>query len=178
MKTILVVAAVAVVPVSASAHPGGHTLTCKSLAGAKPVVALELHRSNGTGWFGPSFTITVDGAAHDFTTADPMLSFGSTTHDAPLGVILVTADNSEDTTATARGGFTVTAIPRTVQAFGADGKRAQWRIDDENDGCHDSRGKARFRAAFRGWLKDGAPETDLDAQVLDCELDYDSGMAC
>jgi hypothetical protein len=119
-----------------------------------------------------------DGVAHEFTTDDEDKSFGSTTHDAPLGVILVTADNGEDTTATAHGGFTIKAIPRTVKVFDNEGKRVTWRIDDENDECHDTNGKALFRASFRGWLNDGTAASTLGAQLLDCELDYDSGMSC
>jgi hypothetical protein len=178
MKTILLIAAMTLSSVSAYAHPGGHQLTCTSRKGAKQVVKLELTRMNGTGWAPPSFTITVDGTAHTFTTNDDRMSFGSTTHDAPLGVVLVTADNREDTTAAAHGGFSVTAIPRTVQAFDTDGKHMTWSIDDENDSCHDTNGKAVFRAVSRGWLEDGAGRTALDAQVLDCVLEYDSGMAC
>lgn len=167
--------ALLLVSATADAHPGGHHLTCTSEKGAKQSVQLDLSRMNGVGWAGPSFTITVDGTAHEFTTDDEMQSFGSTTHDSPHGVIVVTADNRADTAATEHGGFTVKAIKRSVKAYDVDGKRVRSSAAaTDDDGCYDSNGKATFRARFRGWI--GGDK--LDAQILDCELDYDSGMAC
>jgi hypothetical protein len=180
MKRILATVALLLVPVTAHAHPGGHTLVCTSKKGAKQSVKVELSRMNGIGWAGPAFSITVDGAEHDFSTEDEMLSFGETVHDAPLGIVHVTADNSEDKTATTWGHFTVTAIPRTVKAYDSDGKRRKWSLADEraDPSCYDSNGKATFRALFVGGLGDSSGSTDLDAQILDCELAYDSGMSC
>jgi hypothetical protein len=178
MKTILLVAGMALVSVSARAHPGSNHLTCTSRKGAKQVVKVELERANAPGLAPPSYTITVDGVAHAFTTDDNLKTLGSTMHDSPLGVIIVSGDNSDDSSATAYGGFSITAIPRTVKAYDHEGKRVAWSIDDEANSCHDVAGKALFRASFRGRINDGTAAPTLHAQVLDCELDYSSGMAC
>ena len=179
MKLAAAVVALSLVSAPALAHPGGQTLSCHSLAGAKRTVELSLSRMNGKGWATPAFTMTIDGTAHDFTSDDEMMTFGETVHDSPRGVIRVTADNRENTAATSFGGFTVTAIRRSVKAYDRDGHRVYaTAASASQDACYDSNGKAVFRAVFRGWLHDATHDVKLDAQVLECTLEYDSGMAC
>ena len=59
------------------------------------------------------------------------------------------------------------------------GRSEVWRIDDEDDACYDTAGKAVFRGSFRGWISDDSGGgITLRAQILDCELVYTSGMSC
>lgn len=164
----------------AVAHPGGHHLECKSAAnsGSTQKIEFKLDRSNGTGWFAPDITVTIDGAAHKMTTPDEMKSYGETNHDSPLGVITVSADNSRDKKAAVSGSVSVLAIPATVKAYDTEGNLVQWNIQQEKDECNDSNGKAVFQGIFRGYIIDGKKNINIDTQVLDCELTYDSGMAC
>jgi len=110
--------------------------------------------------------------------SDEMNQYGETYHDSALGVILVTADNSTEKNTNTEGNFSVMAIPSSVKAVDSDGTPMKWSIQAEKDECNDSNGKAKFQGVFHGFLNSGKKNIDLDTQVLDCELDYDSGMAC
>lgn len=167
----------------ALAHSGGHSLVCKSAknSGSKQVVEFELRRSNSTGFMGPSFSITVDGKKTDATTDDIMLGYGSTFHNSPLGLIRVTADNSEDAEAKNNVFVSVTAIPATVKAYNTEGKRVKWTLEQEKDDCGDANGRATFKGILRGSIKedkDGPTTTVVEPQIMDCRLVYGSGMAC
>lgn len=169
---------------SAFAHPGGHVLTCKSAknSGGKQALTFTLQRSNGTGWYAPTFSVTVDGKAYEIATTDVMKTYGQTIHNSPLGVIAITAEDWDDALTTL-GSFSVTAVPKTVKAYDHDGKLVKWSLKAESDDCNDANGKAKFKAVFHGFMSSG-PTTDhkttipLDTELMDCELDYNSGMAC
>ena len=164
----------------AFAYPGGNHLSCKSASnsGSKQVIELSLDRSNGAGWYAPVISMTVNGKKMILDTPDEMNQYGETYHDSALGVILVTADNSTEKNTNTEGNFSVMAIPSSVKAVDSDGTPMKWSIQAEKDECNDSNGKAKFQGVFHGFLNSGKKNIDLDTQVLDCELDYDSGMAC
>jgi hypothetical protein len=51
-------------------------------------------------------------------------------------------------------------------------------MKDEKNECYDTNGKATFKGIFHGYLHSNDTPVDLDTQIMDCELTYDSGMAC
>ena len=182
MKKLITILALSLAPALAFAHPGGNSLVCKSAkrSGSKQVVEFTLARSNGTGWYPPEFSVTVDGKKTEFKNDDETQSLGETIHNSPLGVILVTADNTGVENAPIYGQFQVTAVPSTVKAYDTDGKLVKWNFNAEKSECYDSNGKATFKGVFKGYIyENGRSEgQNLDVQVMDCELTYDSGMAC
>ncbi len=170
---------------NAFAHPGSHGLSCKSAAqsGSNQQLVFTLSRSNGTGWAAPSFSVTVNGQKTDIETTDEMQTYGETFHNSPLGVIRVSANNMNGTQPNEIWA-TVTAIPSTVKAFDSEGKPVKWTFEKEKDDCSDSNGKAKFKGIIHGTLRtnansaEKATDINLDTQIMDCELTYNSGMAC
>ncbi len=167
---------------TAFAHPGSHTLTCSSANNkAEQKTTFTLNRSNGTGWFSPSIEVTSQGKTFKLQPEDEAQTYGDTVHDSPLGIIYVTAGTLE---AASRSHFSIKAIPQSVKAFDSAGKPVKWNLQSENDDCNDSNGKAKFKGVFTGFIeanKNGTePGTSLkvDAEIMDCELEYNSGMAC
>lgn len=166
----------------AFAHPGGHTLTCKSAknSGANQALEISLHRSNGKGWYAPTITVKADGKSYTLDTPDDMDNYGETFHNSPLGVIHVTADNYNDNSATTFGGFSIVGIPSTVRAFDDQGSPVKYdlKTNKDQDSCYDTFGKALFQGIIQGHLKSNNKEIPFEMQILDCELVYDSGMIC
>lgn len=162
------------------AHPGGHHLVCKSAksSGSKQALEIDLNRSNGVGWYNPEISVKVNGQSMAMTTPDVMNSYGDTFHDSPLGVIIINVDNSQEKNVAVEGYFSVVAIPSTVHALDEDGKPVKWNLKSEKDECSDSNGKATFQGVIHGSVQSGKSSFDMDPQILDCELTYDSGMAC
>lgn len=169
----------------AFAHSGSHSLICKSAArsGSNQKLVFTLSRANGTGLVAPSFSVTLNGQKTEIETTDEMQSYGQTFHNSPLGVITVSADNMNGTQPHEIWA-TVTAIPSTVKAFDSNGKPVKWTFEKEKDSCSDSNGKAKFKGILHGTLRtsanvpEKAKDIELDTQIMDCELIYDSGMAC
>lgn len=180
MKQLIVSLVLTLAATQVFAYGGSSDLICKSASksGSNQVVEVKLKRSNGSGWFTPVISATVDGKEFVLTTTDEMKSYGSTFHNSPLGVITATANNFEEINATTYGTFSVVAIPRSVQSFDLNGKPVKWNFEAEKDECNDSSGKAKFQGIIRGFLKSGTTRINIDTQVLDCELNYNSGMAC
>lgn len=178
MKLIALV--FAFVSTAAFAHPGGHSLTCKSAArsGSAQQVTFSLARFNGPGWVEPEYSVTIDGKLYEFKGTDPNFTYGETFHNSPLGVINISANNYEEPNATSQSSFQITAIPSTVQAFDVDGNKVIWNIKDDQDECYDTNGKAIFQGTIKGYIDDAGTFIHVDTQILDCELTYDSGMAC
>lgn len=157
---------------AAFAHPGTNTLTCTAKNG---VTAFRLHRFNSTGWMAPLMDVTYQGKTYNFRPEDEENTFGETIHDSPMGIIYVTAGVRDPQ----YSNFTVKAIPQTVQAFDMDGNPVKWDLQKANDECSDSNGKAKFQGVFKGYMQlDSKTTLDMDAQIMDCELEYNSGMAC
>lgn len=183
MKKLIPVLMIALTSTAAFAHPGSNTLTCKSArnSGSKQNVQFELHRMNGPGWVSPEFSVSINGKKYEFKPEDETKSYGDTIHNSPLGVIMVTADNSADEAATISASFNVTAAPSTVKAFDNEGKPVKWTLRSEADECNDSNGKAVFKGVFKGYLLNRQKDSsvlNLDPQIMDCTLSYNSGMAC
>lgn len=172
--------AFAFVSTAAFAHPGGHSLTCKSAArsGSTQQVTFNLSRFNGPGWVEPEYSVTIDGKLYEFKGTDPNFTYGDTFHNSPLGVINISANNYEEPNAASQSSFQITAIPSTVQAFDVDGNKVIWNIKDDQDECYDSNGKAIFQGTIKGYVDDAGNYIHVDTQIMDCELTYDSGMAC
>src|SRR5262245_60790222 len=128
MKKMFTTLTLSLLSTAAFAHPGGHTLTCKSAknSGSAQAVQFTLQRSNGTGWYAATYSVSVNGKQFSFEGEDESKNLGETIHDSPLGVIIVTADNWSQEKATRKGSFSVVAIPRTVKALDASGKPARW----------------------------------------------------
>ena len=179
MKHLLTLLLLSSFSIPAFAHPGGHKLVCQSSknSGSKQKVELSLTRSNGTGWFAPIIEVTVDNKKIELTTPDDMNNYGSTFHNSPLKVITVNADVTFDTGINS-GYFSVIAIPATVNAFDIEDKPAVWSLEAEEDECNDSNGRATFQGVLRGYLYQNENQIKLDAQIMDCELTYNSGSAC
>jgi hypothetical protein len=185
MKNLIAALALILTSTSAFAHGGSHHVACHSAAesGSKQYVEFSLNRANGVGLVGPAFTVGVNGKRTSFQTDDEMKTFGETTHNSPLGVIMVSATNDDQEGTDTHGRFTLTAIPSTVKAFTADGKRNKWSLKAEQDECNDANGSAKFKAIFRGNMNTKLPgdkysDTTVEVQILDCEMEYNSGMAC
>lgn len=164
---------------TAFAHPGGHKLVCKSAknSGSTQKIEISLSRSNGTGWFAPTIEMNVENKKFQLTTPDEMNNYGTTFHNSPLKVITVTAEVPFEKNANT-GFFSVVAIPASVKAFDIENKPVKWSLKNEKDECNDSNGRATFQAIVHGYLNVDDSETNIGAQVLDCELAYNSGMAC
>lgn len=164
---------------TAFAHPGGHKLVCQSArnSGSNQKIKISLSRSNATGWFAPTIEMSVENKKFQLTTPDEMNNYGTTFHNSPLKVITVTADVPSEKNANT-GYFSVVAIPGSVKAFDSENKPVKWSLKAEKDECNDSSGKANFQGIIHGYLHLENSEIDIDAQILDCELTYNSGMAC
>lgn len=164
----------------AFAYSGGNSLSCKSQHTRN---AFSLVRSNSPGWTAPSFSLTIRGKTYTIATQDDSKSWGETIHNAPMGLIYVTANNLEEKGAENRISITVQAIPRTVKAYDHNGRQIKWSLKDEQSesGCYDSNGKATFKALIGGsyLLEDeGGSLKSVEPILMDCVLTYNSGMAC
>lgn len=171
----------AFVSTTAFAHPGSHTLVCKSPKNTKLPITVNIHRANGTGWYEPEMTVTVNDKAYNLTATDLSQDYGETFHNSPLGVIRVTANNYVEADPVVLGSLSVVAIPSTVKAFDYEGKPVKWNLEAEKDECNDTNGKALFKGILHGQVKftgNESSEVSLDGEVLDCELKYNSGMSC
>jgi hypothetical protein len=176
------------VQASAFAHPGVHELSCESAPGndahSVQTIQFSLRRSNGVGWFAPSFNVTVDSSTYDFDPPDEMKNYGLTTRDGRTGKIEITGDNIGDGELN-QGSFSVKAISGTVKVLDSDGNPIPWPYTTKkNDGCFDRNGKATFQATFKGTFstrndaKSKAIDIHLIPARMNCELSYKSGMAC
>ena len=176
-KLLWVVSFISLVAVQTLAHPGGHTLSCKSVKTANSkAIEFSLLRSNGTGWFAPGWTVAIDKKKYEFKPTDENKDFGETIRDVPLGVIYVTADNIGDGESN-QGSFSLMAIPSSIKM---NGRAPKWNFKNEKDPCYDSNGKATFTGIFRGMLQpaDSKQSKELGPVLMSCKLEYDSGMAC
>lgn len=182
MKQLIALTLIAFAPLTAFAHSGSNSLSCKSAAGAKQKIEISLGRSNTDETFGAHYTISLNGQKHEFKDEEELSNLGETIHNSPLGVIMVTANNNRQQNAEKFGSFTVTAIPSTVKAYNAQGKLQRWSMELEKDDCNDANGRARFKGVFKGYLNEKVngeySPIILEPQVMDCELKYNSGMAC
>jgi hypothetical protein len=181
MKNLISTLILTLVSSAALAHTGGHTLTCKSAAksGSKQVVEFVLHRANAERVYAPEYSITINGKKFEFTTDDDMKNYGETYHNSPLGVISVTADNYYEENSVNTAFLRVTAIPASVKTFDSAGKLVKWNFKDEKkDDCYDMNGKATFKGILKGQINSGEKSVPVDTQIMDCELTYNSGMAC
>lgn len=177
MKHLLTFFLFQTISTAAFAHPGGSTLICKSFSGAKQMVELSLKRSNGIGYFNPQIEINVDKKNFVMTTPDEMNNYGHTFHNSPLKVITATVEVPYEDTNTA-GSLSVVAIPESVKAFDWEGNTVIWSMEAEKDECNDVHGKATFKGIMRGYIYTGGESTNVEAQIMDCELTYDPGMSC
>jgi hypothetical protein len=165
---------------SAFAQPGSNTLVCKSAAnsGSKQKLEFYLFRSNGIGWFAPKIEVKIDDHKVQLKTPNEKSNYGLTFHNSPLKVVTVTADvpfkEKQNT-----GFFSVVAIPETVKAFDRENHPVKWTWELEKEECSDANGKAKFQGIIHGQLYlDNSERPEIDAQIMDCELSYNSGMAC
>jgi hypothetical protein len=179
MKHLLALFVFTTLSTTAFAHPGGHTLVCHSAknSGSKQNFAITLKRSNGTGWFNPTIDVTVANKQIELTTPDEMNNYGTTFHNSPLKVITVTAEVPFEK-ASNTGYLSIVAMPDTVKAYDNENKPVKWSLQSEKDECNDSNGRATFQAIVHGNIYEGEAENNVDTQILDCELTYNSGMAC
>lgn len=174
-KLIWVITLIILVTVQSFAHPGGHSVSCKSIpAKGSKSIEFSLARANGLGWGPPSWTVVVDKKKYEFEPKDEMKGYGDTIRDVPLGVIYITADNNGDGEKN-QGSFSLMGIPSSVKMNGLPPK---WSFKNEKDECYDSNGKATFNGIFRGFLKQGEKDLDLGTVMMSCKLEYNSGMAC
>ena len=180
MKNLIATLVLTLTSTVALAHPGGHKLMCKSTAqsGGKQVTEFTLTRSNGINWYAPKFSLKIDGKQFDFASEDESSNYGETFHNTPMGVITVTANNFKEATSVNYGSFSVVAIPNTVKAYDPNGQPVKWNFNDEKDECYDTNGKAKFKAIFKGSLRTDRKDIPVDTEYMDCELEYNSGMAC
>ena len=173
-KLFLIITLIILVSVQTFAHPGSHTLSCKSVNSGSKSIGFSLTRANGPGWSAPIFTVVIDKKKYSFEPPDEK-DYGETVRDVPLGVIYITADNMGDGESN-QGSFSLMAIPSSVKIKGQSPK---WNLKDEKDSCYDANGKATFRGIFRGSLQQGSgKQIDLGPILMSCGLEYDSGMAC
>ncbi|MBC7712192.1 MAG: hypothetical protein H7177_02575 [Rhizobacter sp.] len=179
MKQLITLIIFSVLSTAASAHPGGNKLVCKSAknSGSKQKVELSLSRANGVGWVNPTIEVTVDGKKFQLTTPDEMNNYGTTFHNSPLQTIMVTAEVPYEDNVNA-GYFSVVGMPATVKAFDMDGKPVKWSLEAEKDDCNDSNGSATFQGIIHGNFNVEKTDVNVDAQIMDCVLTYNSGMAC
>ncbi len=164
---------------NAFANPGSHKLACKSAknSGANQRIELSLKRSNGARWSAPIIEMSIENKKFQLTTPDESNNYGTTFHNSPLKVITVTAEVPFDQKANT-GFFGVVAIPETVKAFDNQNNSVKWSLKAEKEDCYDSNGKALFQGVVHGNVNIDNTEINIDAQVLDCELTYNSGMSC
>ncbi len=174
-KFLWVVALISLVSVPIFAHPGGHNVDCKSIP-AKGSKSIEFHlgRANGLGWTPPSWTLVIDKKKYEFKPEDEMKGYGETVRDVALGLIYITADNIEDGEAN-QGSFSLMAIPNSVKIKGLPPK---WSLKNEKDDCHNLDSEATFNGIFRGLLKKGEKDLNLDPVMMSCKWVSDAGMAC
>ena len=179
MKQLMTLFIFSVVSTAAYSHPGGNRLSCKSAknSGSKQNLEISLSRANGVGWVNPTITMSVDNKNFQFTTPDEMNNYGTTFHNSPLKVISVTVEVpfEKDTNA---GYVSIVAIPETVKAYYHDGKPVKWTLQAEKDECNDSNGSAKFQGIIHGYMNVENADISVDPQIMDCTLEYGSGMAC
>ena len=180
MKQLSALFIFAIISSSAFAQPGSNTLVCKSAANSHSKQKLEifLTRSNGIGWFAPTIEVKIDNRKVQLTTPNEKSNYGITFHNSPLKVINVTADvpfKEKENTAF----FSLVAIPETVKTFDSENNPVKWTWELEKDECSDANGQAKFQGIFHGQLYlDNSERPEIDSQIMDCELSYNSGMAC
>jgi hypothetical protein len=164
---------------TAFAHPGGNTLVCHSAkqSGSSQKIELSFSRSNGPGWYEPDLEMNIGGNKFKLTTPDEMSLYGATFHDSPLKVISDSAEVPYDDN-TNNGFVNVVAIPNTVKAFDSGNKPVKWSMKKEKEECYDTNGRATFQGIIQGHVYVDKKEINVEAQILDCELTYDSGMSC
>lgn len=179
MKHLLALFVFTTLSTTAFAHPGGHHLVCQSAknSGTNQKFAISLSRANGTGWSNPVIDVTINNKKVELTTPDEMNLYGHTFHNSPLKVITVTAEVPFEKNSNT-GYLSIVAMPETVKAYDADNNPVKWSLEKEKDECSDANGRATFQAIVHGYIYEGANQSDVDTQILDCELTYNPGMAC
>lgn len=180
MKLLIPLIIFAAVSNIAHAHSGGNKLVCKSAknSGSNQKIEILLSRGNTKGFAAPTIELTVDNHKFELTTPDDNNNYGTTFHNSPLKIITITAEVPYEKNANT-GDFTVVAIPETVKAFDDQNQPVKkWTLEAEKEGCNDSNGKALFQGYINGYMRADQSDVPLDTQILDCELSYNSGMAC
>lgn len=180
MKLLIPLIVFAALSTNAHAHPGGNKLVCKSakISGSRQKLEILVARANGKGWINPTIELNVDDHKFQLTTPDEDNNYGTTFHNSPLKVITINAEVPEIEN-TNYGHFTIIAIPKTVKAFDTENKPMKdWDLNAEKEGCHDTNGRATFQGYINGYMNVENSIMSIDTQILDCELSYNSGMAC
>ena len=171
-------AAISFLSSTAQAHPGSHTLICKGnkTQTAAQDVTFSMKRVNAIGWGAPAFSLQVAGKEIKLDSPDENKFYGDYINDAPIGLIYITAANS----AYEKNNYHVSikAIPNTVKAVDTNGKAIKWNIKDERDTCYNSNGKATFQGIFSSDVTTNGQSSSVQPMLVQCTLDYSSGMAC
>lgn len=180
MKLLLSIFALALMTQTAFAHPGSHSFVCKSASnsGSNQMLEVLIKRMNGVGWINPTIEMKLNDQLHTFTTPSEMSNYGETFHNSPLGVITSSVEVPFEPE-TVNGHFRIVAFPKTVKAFDPEGNPVEWKFEDEQDECYDTNGSAKFQAIINGYINyEKSDFIKIETQVLDCELNYNSGMSC
>lgn len=184
MKLLLSLTALILFSSAALAHPGSSILVCKSAtnSGASQKIELLLKRMNGVGWAPPIIELKINNQKYVFSTPSEESNYGNTFHNSPLHVITATADvpfSDNPKEVDVSGQLSVIAMPETVKAYDFENKPVSWSLEAEKDECYDTNGSATFQGVIKGYLSPNQTDyINVETQVLDCELSYNSGMAC
>jgi len=184
MKRLLTLSIFTLLSSAAFAHPGSSTLVCKSAKNSEATQKLELllKRMNAVGWAPPTIELKINNQKYVFSTPSDESNYGNTFHNSPLHVITATADvpfieSPKDVDVS--GQLSVVARPETVKAYDFENKPVIWSLEAEKEECYDTNGSATFQAIIKGYLIPNQSELiDVETQILDCEILYNSGMAC
>lgn len=180
MKQLFALIVFGTLSTTAFAHPGGHKLVCQSAknSGSKDKVAISLYRSNGKGFFAPIIKVSINQKEILLHTPDDLDNYGTSFYNSPLGSITVSAEVPFEEK-TNNGHFKIVAIPKTVKAFDPEGKPVKWSFKAQKEDCYDTNGSATFKAIIDGYIYfEGTDGKQIETQILDCELTYNSGMTC
>lgn len=180
MKTLLTLIVLSTLSTASFAHDGSHTLICKTINNSHADQSLEIYlkRPNSAqGYAAPEISVTINKKRFILKTPSDLKSYGKTFHNSPLKVITVNVDVPYAQNIISAE-FDVTAVPSSVKAYDYENKPIQWSIESEKDECHDSTGRATYQGILHGYLNNKGDMIKLETQILDCELTYNSGMAC
>lgn len=153
------------------ANPGNYTVVCHAKT-AEQHIDFSIQRMNDVNWQPPKFFLKINKKTFNLPSPDSSQNYGQTIKDIPLGLIYITATHllSQKN----NYNLELKGIPDSVKSS----PKTKWSLKQEKNQCYDKNGHASFQAILSGSIVECGKTTELQPTLLQCTIDYNSGMSC
>jgi hypothetical protein len=152
------------------ANPGSYTVNCQ--AKTPHAIKFSITRMNDINWQAPKFSLNMDKKQFKLSSPDASKTYGETVKDIPLRLIYLTATNMSYP----KNNYTLVlkGIPNSVKS----NSKVKWSLQQQKNPCYDKNGNASFKSILSGQVTNNGKTTKISPTLLQCTIEYDSGMSC